>query len=131
MKLKKLASLIILPIILGVAILAPTQQVFADDICNNDKIPEDIRLASGCTVGNKTVAGLPEVITNILNGIIAVAGIVAVIFVIVGGINYMTSGGDSAKVQKAKNTILYALFGMIICVLSFAIVNFVIIKIIG
>ena len=43
----------------------------------------------------------------------------------------MSSSGETAKLQKARNTILYALIGMAICVLAFAIVNFVIIKLIG
>ena len=42
----------------------------------------------------------------------------------------MTSSGDTTKVEKAKKTILYALIGMIICVLAFAIVNFTIARII-
>ena len=70
-------------------------------------------------------------ITNILNGIIAVLGLVAVVVIIIGGINYMTSSGDAGKVKKAKDTILYGVIGLVICVLAFAIVNFVIKNIIG
>lgn len=129
MKIKKLVSLLAIPAILGITCVFPTQQTFADDICGNTNISADIQAASGCPNGN--VPELQSVITNILNGIIAVSGLVAVIFIIIGGINYMTSGGDSAKVQKAKNTILYACIGLIICVLSYAIVNWVIIGVIG
>ena len=70
-------------------------------------------------------------VTAILNGIIAVLGLVCVVVMIIGGVNYMTSSGDAGKVKKAKDTILYGLIGLIICVLSFAIVNFVIVNIIG
>ena len=70
-------------------------------------------------------------IINVLNGIIAVLGLVAVVVVIIGGITYMTSSGDATKVKKGKDTILYGLIGLIIVVLSFAIVNFVIKNIIG
>jgi hypothetical protein len=45
---------------------------------------------------------------------------------ILGGIKYLTSGGDSKKVTDAKNTVLYAIIGLVVCFLSFAIVNFVI-----
>ena len=65
-------------------------------------------------------------ITNILNYIIGVLGIIAVIVIIVGGVQYMTSSGDAGKVKKAKDTILYGVIGLVICVLAFAIVNFVI-----
>lgn len=74
---------------------------------------------------------LPSMITNIMNGVIAVLGFVCVVVMIVGGVNYMISAGDSNKVTKAKNTILYGLIGLVICVLAFAIVNFVIKSIIG
>ncbi len=65
-------------------------------------------------------------ITNILNAIIGALGIVAVIVIILGGVQYMTSTGDAAKVKKAKDTILYGIIGLVICVLAFAIVNFII-----
>ena len=45
---------------------------------------------------------------------------------IIGGVNYMTSSGDTGKVKKAKDTILYGLIGLIVCVLAFALVQFVI-----
>ena len=70
-------------------------------------------------------------ITTILNAIIGVLGIVCVIVMIIGGINYMTSAGDTEKVKKGRNTILYGLIGLVICVLAFAIVNFVIANILG
>ena len=63
---------------------------------------------------------------GILNAIIGVLALVAVVVMIVGGISYMTSSGDAGKVKKAKDTILYGLIGLIVCVLAFAIVNFVI-----
>ncbi len=61
----------------------------------------------------------------IINGIITVVGVVAVIMIILGGINYATSQGDAAKVKKGKDTILYGIIGLVIVILAFAIVNFV------
>ena len=65
-------------------------------------------------------------VTGILNAVIAVLGIVAVIVIIIGGVSYMTSSGDAAKLQKAKNTIFYAILGLAIVALSPIISNFVI-----
>ena len=65
-------------------------------------------------------------ITTILNAVIGVLGLACVIVMIIGGVNYMTSAGSSDKVKKAKDTILYGLIGLVICVLAFAIVNFII-----
>ncbi len=66
----------------------------------------------------------------IVNAIIGVLGLAAVVIVILGGVQYMTSTGDAGKVKKAKDTILYGIIGLVICVLAFAIVNFVISNII-
>lgn len=69
---------------------------------------------------------LMETIKAIIGSVIGVLGIVCVVVMIIGGVNYMTSTGDAGKVKKAKDTILYGAIGLIVCVLAFAIVNFVI-----
>jgi uncharacterized membrane protein len=74
---------------------------------------------------------LKQNITDIINAVIAALGIVAVVVIVLGGVQYMTSTGDSTKVKKAKDTILYGIVGLIICVLAYAIVNFVIGKLGG
>ena len=62
---------------------------------------------------------------SILNVVYSLIGIVAVIFVIIGGFKYMTSQGEPGRVQQAKNTILYALIGLVITVSAFAITAFI------
>ena len=66
-----------------------------------------------------------NLMTNIINTILVVLGMIAVIMIIIGGIRYTTSNGEAAQIQAAKNTILYAVVGLVIAILSFAIVNFV------
>ena len=63
-----------------------------------------------------------KTITNVLLFII---GAISVIMLIIGGIRYTVSGGDSAAVTAAKNTILYAIVGIIVALLAYAMVNFV------
>lgn len=63
---------------------------------------------------------------QITNTILYIVGIVAVIMLIIGGIRYVVSGGDSKKVTDAKNTVLYAIIGLVIAFFAYAIVNFVI-----
>ena len=70
-------------------------------------------------------------ITGIINVVIGILGLVCVVVMIIGGINYMTSAGDAGKVKKGKDTILYGLIGLVICVLAFALVNWVIAGIIN
>lgn len=66
-----------------------------------------------------------KVLANGLNLVYFLAGLVAVIIIIIGGITYATSSGDSGKVTKAKNMILYAVVGLVIVLSAFAITNFV------
>ena len=76
--------------------------------------------------GGGTPASLDTTVKNIINGVLYVVGILAVVMVIIGGVKYTTSGGDSAAVTSAKNTILYGIIGLVIAILAYAIVNFVI-----
>ncbi|MBR0465563.1 hypothetical protein IJJ02_02110 [Candidatus Saccharibacteria bacterium] len=70
-------------------------------------------------------------VVAILNAVIGVLSFVCVVVIIIGGVTYMTSSGDTSKVKKAKDTILYGVIGLVVCVLAFAIVNFVISNILG
>jgi len=74
--------------------------------------------------------GIPEVpigelITNVLNVIYFVLGIIAVIMIIIAGYNYMTADGDPQKAQKGLRTILYCAIGLVVVIFAFAITNFI------
>lgn len=74
--------------------------------------------------------GIPEIKADDLlvagvNLAFYIAGIVAVIVIIVAGISYATSMGDSGRIAKAKNMILYAVIGLVVLIAAFAITNFV------
>lgn len=64
--------------------------------------------------------------SQLTNTILLGVGAVSVLMLIWGGFRYIVSGGDSKKVTDAKNTVLYAIIGLVIALLSYAIVNFVI-----
>lgn len=66
------------------------------------------------------------VLNGALNLVYVAAGAVAVIAIIFAGYRYVTSMGDSAAVAKAKNTILYAVIGLVVILLAFAVTWFVI-----
>lgn len=68
---------------------------------------------------------LLDVLTTIINVIVGIVGFVAVAMIVMGGISFATSQGDTAKVAKARNTILYGVVGLVVALLAFAIVNFV------
>jgi len=60
-----------------------------------------------------------------------VVGIVSVIMIIYGGFKYISSGGDSGNVQSAKNTIIYAVIGLVVVAMAQFIVQFVLNKVIS
>lgn len=68
----------------------------------------------------------PAFVKNLVNVLLYVLGAVSVVVIIFAGIFYTTSNGDAALITKAKNTLLYAVVGLIVAVLAYAIVNFVI-----
>ena len=74
---------------------------------------------------------LMSVMNTIINVVIGVIGFVAVAMIIVGGFQYTTSSGDTGKVTKAKNTIMYGIIGLVVALLAFAIVNFVLSNVFG
>lgn len=69
--------------------------------------------------------GDKNVFTTVVNALLYLIGAISVIMLIYGGIRYTISGGNSANVTAAKNTILYAIIGLIVAILAYAIVNFV------
>ena len=83
------------------------------DAAKGDNVASDL-------MGN---GGVFQTVTNILLFII---GAVSVIMLIIGGIRYVVSGGDQSAVTAAKNTILYAIVGIVVAFLAYAAVNFVI-----
>jgi len=68
---------------------------------------------------------LGQMITNILNIILRMAGIAAFIMIIVGGFQYLTAGGDPKKTQAAGQTITYAVFGLIAVIAAWFILLFI------
>jgi len=73
-------------------------------------------------------SALDGIIRFVINTFSVIVGAVSVVMIIYGGFKYITSGGDSSNVSGAKNTILYALLGLVIVALSQLIVYFVLTK---
>ena len=91
----------------------------------------DLTLDNGAACGKPTNARenlfAPNgIFATIANTLIFLVGAVAVIYLIIGGLRYVISNGDSKAVESAKNTILYAIVGIVVAVIAFALVQFVI-----
>lgn len=84
----------------------------------------EFRPGGGCAPVQQDT-NVNDMIATIINVFSVIVGVVAVIMIIYGGFRYITSGGDSGNVGTAKNTILYAVVGLIIVALAQVIVQFV------
>ncbi|HET9174241.1 MAG TPA: pilin [Candidatus Saccharimonadales bacterium] len=78
----------------------------------------------GCS--NNTTFSLSSIASSAVNILSWVVGVVAVIMIVVGGFRYITSGGSSDKIGSAKNTLIYAIIGLVIVVLAQFIVHYVV-----
>ncbi|MEX0749022.1 MAG: hypothetical protein WD467_02005 [Candidatus Saccharimonadales bacterium] len=80
---------------------------------------------SECSMGGDSPE-LIDTVKTVIDVLLLVLGAVAVIMLVIGAFRFVVSGGDSNAVQGARNTILYAIVGIIVAFLSWAAVDFVI-----
>ncbi|MEK9195823.1 MAG: pilin [Patescibacteria group bacterium] len=132
MKLLKHTFLSLLLIFSFLSPVLVTGTVFAAaDISNNLCKGADLRFSGSANCAETTKDSsqkLDKLVSDIVNIFSVIVGVVAVIMIIYGGFRYITSGGDSGNVTNAKNTILYALVGLVIVALAQFIVKFVLSK---
>jgi uncharacterized membrane protein (DUF373 family) len=83
-----------------------------------------IAMLPACTT-NCTSSSLNNSIAAITNIILYIAGAGSIIMVVIGGLRYTISGGNPSAVNDAKNTILFAVIGLVISVSAYALVNYV------
>lgn len=123
---KAVAGLLILPaLVLG--LVATTMPVAAQSDCSN---VTSGGIAAGAECAKPTEApsqlfGPNSIFVTITNILLFIIGAIAVIMLIIGGIRYVVSAGDQNAVTAAKNTILYAIIGIVVAFLAYAAVNFV------
>lgn len=117
-KIKLLIAALVLTLGVGAASLSPAYAA-----CSNAAscVTQGVNTAGG-SGAKGDVGGLIKTVVNIL---LFVIGAVAVIMIVIGGLRYTISQGDSSSVSGAKNTILYAVVGLVVALFAYAIVNFV------
>lgn len=144
---KVIAICMVVAFACSLAVIARTPSLSAQGIESNICEGAEISLAKGnqnsCQRNNacltkdrdgnctQTDAGsrLDSLIVRIINILSIVVGLVAVVVIIIGGAKYVTSGGDSGKIGSAKNTVVYAIVGLIIAALAQVIARFVLSKV--
>ena len=135
--LKLLAASLIVGVIGVVGLAVPVyaqqsgQQLINNGLCAGSSlnVPPDGPSAGSCTSLSNSSDTINNLIHSIINILSIVVGVVAVIMIIIGGLRYITSGGNDTSVTGAKNTILYAIIGLVIVALAQIIVRFVLGKV--
>ena len=92
---------------------------------NNMSVQSGASCAQGNGQPTNLFIGSGSVFKRITDIMLFIVGAIAVIMLIIGGIRYVVSGGDQTQVTAAKNTVLYAIIGIVVAVLAYAAVNFV------
>jgi hypothetical protein len=105
-----------------------SQQDINNGLCSGSNLDFTGDSAGSCSSGDATQS-INNIVHSIINILSLVVGVVAVIMIIIGGLRYITSGGNDTGVTGAKNTILYAVIGLIIVALAQIIVHFVLAKV--
>lgn len=105
------------------------QDVIEEGLCSGAEL--EIGAACSDPGGEEAATRVNDLLRDVINIFSVIVGVIAVIMIIVGGLKYITSGGDSGNVSSAKNTIIYALVGLVIVALAQFIVRFVLGKATG
>ena len=128
-----IAKILIVPVLAVAVVALAAPATYASTDCTAGGTNVTIKTGKNCAQGEGTQNTLFEPDANgnslfktVTNVLLFLIGAVSVIMLIIGGIRYTLSNGDSGQVTSAKNTILYAVIGIIVALLAYAIVNFVV-----
>lgn len=112
--------------ILATGAIALSPLLFAGSVSAYDALGNACGAGGANPLCSANEGDVDSAITNITNTIIFLLGAAAVIMIIIGGFMYVTAAGDAGRIKTAKNTILYAVIGLIVAIFAWAIVSFVV-----
>ena len=113
-------AILVLGVIVGIGIMAPAGAYAANSVISEQ--------CAGDTESRVCVdenADPNALIKSIVNVLLFIVGAISVVMIIIGGLLYVLSAGDNGRVTTAKNTIMYAVVGLVVSFIAFAIVQFV------
>lgn len=120
-------SLLLAPALVPTAAFAASTDI-SGNICKG--VSASATTGTDCS-GGRSNSKISNLFASVINLFSLLVGIVAVIMIIIGGFQYILSNGDSSKISTAKNTIIFALVGLIIVAMAQFIVRFVLGKLSG
>ncbi len=120
------SAALLMPLAIPVAVHAQTTEDIGKNFCQGADITLGTGTGSSATCDTKDAESkVNTTVKNSLNLFSAIVGILSVVMIIIGGVKYITSGGESGKVTSAKDSILFAVVGLIVVALAQLIVRFV------
>lgn len=122
-RIKLLAAVFSFSLLCGLA-LSPVGGVAALDTSN--PLGEVCQGDASAACAKSSTGDAGGIVKRIISILLFIIGALAVIMLIYGGIQYATSSGDSGRVSKAKNTIMYSIVGLVLAVVAFALVDWVV-----
>lgn len=129
MKLLSKLTLLAASMVLVGGLVSPV--AFAEGDCPDTLSKDTLTLKNGVSCSKTaeqqtSLFGAGSVFETVSRVLIFLVGAISVIMLIFGGIRYTVSGGDKTAVESAKNTIMYAIIGIIVALLAYAVVAFVV-----
>lgn len=123
---KKLMIGLVMAVLGLVGVVAIPEMAYAtkSQLCQDLAGDPELAAAAGCDLTDQDTAD--KMANNIIQVVLSLLGVLAVGVMILGGIMYIVSTGDAAKVHRAKNLILYGLIGLVVSLLAYTIATFVI-----
>jgi hypothetical protein len=126
----KLAVIIVCTMLVGVLVFAAISAINPQPTSAQANLACDglspTTAGGNCNTSPATEPKVGSVLANVLNIISVVAGIIAVVMIIISGVKFITSQGDAGKVASARSTVIYAVIGLVIVVISQALVFFIV-----
>lgn len=118
-------SLIVGSVIALVAIFSPLTPLASAACDTNGGVKGGIDCGATDNTPTTLFGGDGSIFTIVVNVLLFLVGAISVIMLIIGGIRYTVSAGNSTAVTAAKQTIMYALIGLVVAFLAYALVNWV------
>lgn len=112
---KRLGYMLTLVTLGTTLLVAPVGAINVFDNCSSNPNSEVCKAA-----GTDKATSLMQ---NVINILLLIIGMISVVMIVIGGIKYTTSNGDSNRVTSAKNTVLYSVIGLVVALMASVIVN--------
>lgn len=119
-------NLMALAFILGLGIVAVPQTVSAIDVTGD--VCDDPTISSQSAICASKDETVDSFFKNLVNTLLYIIGALSVLMIIIGGLRYTISGGSAEAIKSAKNIIMYAIIGLVVALLAYAIVNWVLVQ---